>query len=260
MKTIISENAINTTITKSTSLGELLAIIGPVTKADKIPSAKKLREETGEPVAIVGDCCVYANGYAVYANGSGRTVVWLPDCVSFTYRFNKLKDGEQVGDLKERETLLEGLLESQPWLISVTLIGEHRIENRSFHHKIDRRESKSLIRGDNEEGDALDEQAGREDRLQKEYSWLEDRFGENPETVYIHKETQEEMLKVLTEKQKDVFLRYFRDGYTQMQIAEILGIDRSSVRSRLICALKKVKKNLTDTTIFSSPTALYKRA
>lgn len=181
-------------ITDTTTLGELLAILGPVIKADKIPSAKKLREEAGKPVAESMDCSVYANGYAVYDNGSDRTVMWLPDCASFTYHFNPLKESEKNSGFMEKETLPEGMLESQPWVIPVTLIGEHRIETRAFHRKSDRKESKSLIRGDNEEGDAPEDQEEREDYLRNELSWQDGRFGENPEDAYIRKEMQEEAL------------------------------------------------------------------
>ncbi len=234
-------NTIVNPITTETTLGELLAILGTVAKADKVPSVKKLREEAGMPIAEAEDCLVYANGYAVYDNGSGRTVIWLPDCIAFTYRFNKLRDSEQGGDIKETEPLPEGFLESQPWTIPVTLIGEHRIENRAFHRKSDRKESKSLIRGDNEEGDTLEEQ---EDSLRKEYSWREEQFGENPETAYICKETREEMLASMTDKQREVFLLYYRDGFTQQQIADMIGISKQSVNERLAGAVDRVRRKI----------------
>lgn len=59
-------------ITSDTTLGELLAMLGSVTKADKTPKTRMLREEAGEPIAAVPGCAVYANGYALYDNGSGR--------------------------------------------------------------------------------------------------------------------------------------------------------------------------------------------
>jgi len=124
MNTTIDMN----TITENTTLAELISILGPVTKAEKMPTAKKLREEAGEPIATEERCKVYSNGYVVYDNGSGRTVLWLPYCVSFTYHFNPLKDSEKGGDIKETCILPEGMLESQPWTVAVTLIGEHRIE------------------------------------------------------------------------------------------------------------------------------------
>ena len=88
-------------ITTETTLGELLAILNLGEKPHDTPTPKMLRETAGDPVAVSPDplgygdgCKVYANGYAVYDNGSGRTVVWLPDCTSFTYYFVKPKESE----------------------------------------------------------------------------------------------------------------------------------------------------------------------
>ena len=236
------KNTFRTLITEDTTLGDLLTIIGAVSKAEKTPTSKALRETAGEPIATEDQCKVYANGYAVYDNGSGRTVLWLPACVSFTYRFNPMKDSEIGGEIKQVCDLPEGMLESLPWMIAVTLIGDHRIEGLAMQRKGDRKQNKSLIRGDNEEGDALEEMEEKEDSLRREYSWREGRFGESPETVYIRKETQEEMLASMTEKQREVFILYFREGYTQQEIADMFGISKQSVNERLEGAVKKAKK------------------
>lgn len=242
MKNIINENTINATITKNTTLGELLTLIGPTSKAGKIPTAKKLREEAGDPIAMADGCSVYANGYAVYDNGSGRTVLWLPSCVSFTYHFNPLKESEKGGDIKETCELSAGLLVSQPWAIAVTLIGEHRIEALVHHRKSDRKESKSLIRGDNEENDAQEDMEEQGDSLRKEYAWHEGRFGEDPLEYVIRKERRQETIECLTDKQREIFILYFVKGYTQYEIADMLNIERRTVGNRLEGALKKVKK------------------
>ena len=226
-------------ITEATTLGELLSILGPVTKADKTPTARKLR---GEPVAGAEGCTVYRNGYCVYNNGSGRTVMWLPACTSFTYFFDKLRDSERGGEIAEKGELPDGFLETQPWVIPVTLIGEHRIEACSVNRKSDRKGRKSYVRGDSEEGDALESHNERKDRMHDEYMWREDRFGENPEDAYLRKEQQEELLATLTEKQREVFVPYFRDGYTQKQVADMLGVDRTSVEDRLEGTVKKIRK------------------
>ncbi len=236
------ENKNIITITEATTLGELLAVIGPVSKSGKIPSAKKLREETGEPIAVADGCLVYSNGYAVYENGSGRTVLWLPSCVSFTYHFNPLKESEKGGDIKENCELPEGLLGTLPWAIAITLIGDHRIETLSMQRKGDRKQNKSLIRGDNEEHDVMENIDEQEDLLQKEYTWREDQFGESPETVYLRKETREKMLASMTEKQREVFILYYQYGYTQQEIANMIGIAKQSVNDRLNSAVSKVKK------------------
>ena len=128
---------------------------------------------------------VYANGYGVYDNGSGRTVVWIPSCVSFTYYFDKMKESEKGGEIKETIDLPEDFLVSQPWAIALTLVGDHRIENLTMQRKADRKQSKTLIRGDNEEGEAMDEMEKSDDSLAREYTWREDQVGEDPETIYI---------------------------------------------------------------------------
>ena len=86
---INAENVtINQTIniaTEDTTLRELLEIIGSVEKAEKTPTAKALREKKHEdgtveqiqPIAesMDGDCKVYANGYAVYSNHTGKMCI-----------------------------------------------------------------------------------------------------------------------------------------------------------------------------------------
>ena len=47
------------------------------------------------------------------------------------------------------------------------------------------------------------------------------------------------MLAAMTDKQREVFLLYYKEGYTQQQIADMLGVDQTSVRDRLDGALKK---------------------
>ena len=122
MKNIFTENIVGSsevinnipTITGNTTMAELISILGAVSKADKTPTSKALREEAGDPIATDECCKVYANGYAVYDNGFGRTVVWVPACTSFTYYFDKMKDSEKGGEIKESIELPEGFPETQP--------------------------------------------------------------------------------------------------------------------------------------------------
>lgn len=239
----------NGIITGNTTLGELLGILGPVTRAEKTPTSRKLREEAGEPIASSPDplgygdgILVYSNGYAVYDNGSGRTVVWVPDCVSFTYYFDKMKESEKGGEIKEHIDLPEGLLESQPWVIALTLVGDHRVEQNSMNRRQGGRKGTRDYNADDngdKDGDA-EEAVG--DSYENGYTWREDQIGEDPETIYIRKETRREMLESMTGKQREVFILYYYYGYRQREIAEMLGIDRASVEDRLNGALKKVKK------------------
>ena len=245
MKNIINENTVGSsnipTITENTTLGELISILGPVTKAQKTPTSRKLAEEAGEPIASDDCCTVYANGYAVYDNGSGRTVVWVPACVSFTYYFDPMKESEKGDEIKQSIDLPEGFLESQPWNLAITLIGDHRVEQNSMNRTGSRTGTKDYDSDDNGDKDGDAEEA-LENSYQNEYNWREDQVGEDPETIYIRKETRREMLESMTPEQREVFLLYYKYGYKQKEIAKMLGIDRSSVRRRLDYAVKKVKK------------------
>ena len=246
MKNIINENTVGgnniiPTITENTTLGELISTLGPVSKAEKTPTSKKLSEEAGEPIAS-DDCCkVYANGYAVYDNGSGRTVVWVPACISFTYHFDPMKDSEKGGEIKQNIDLPEGFLESQPWSLAIMLIGDHRVEQNSMNRTGSRTGTKDYDSDDNgdKDGDAED---ALEKSYRNEYNWREDRIGEDPLTIYIRKETRREMLECMTDKQREVFILYYQYGYTQQEIAEMLGSARTTIMHRLEGAVKKVKK------------------
>lgn len=233
-------NSKATIINNETTLNELLGSLGNVMRAEKTPTPKKLSETGGAVVAKADGCMAYSCGYAVYDNGSGRTVMWLPDCISFTYYFDESSDVEK-GILPDKDTLPEGLLESLPWVTVVTLIGEHRIESNSMNRTSSRTGTKDYDSDDNGDKDG-DAEAAMEKTYEKAYVWREDRIGESPETIFIRKETRREMLESLTEKQREVFFLYYYDGLKQREIAERLGISRDSVNDRLEGALKKVKK------------------
>ena len=236
MKTFTS----NCTLNHESTLADLLAYIGEVKKAEKTPTPKKLAESGSTIIAEEAGCLAYSCGYAVYDNGSGRTVMWLPDCVSFTYYFDEATDAEK-GIIPDKDTLPDGLLEMLPWVMAVTLIGEHRIETNSMNRTGSRSGTKDYDSDDNGDKDG-DAEAALEKTYEKAYVWREDRIGECPETIFIRKETRREMLESMTDKQREVFTLYYYDGLKQREIAERLGISRDSVNDRLDCALKKVKK------------------
>ena len=227
------------TITKKTTLGELIAILGAVKKAEKTPTAKKLREEAGEPIAVEGKTMVYANGYAVYDNGYARTVVWVPGCVSFTYYFNKLKPNEKTYGISETYQLPEGFLESQPWLIAVALIAEHRIEDNMMNRTGSRLGTKDYDSYDYDDKDG-DKEEAVEDSFKKEYDWREERYGGNPEDAVIGEENRLEMLRRMSKRQREVFLLYYQQGYNQCEIADKLGISQRGVSYILEKAIKKI--------------------
>ena len=224
------------------TLKSLIDTIGPVKKADKTPTSRKLREEAGEPFISTDHFLIYPCGYAVYENESGRTVMWVPGCSRFTYYFDKLTEAEQIYQ-DQKEALPEGMLEDLPWEMVLTLIGDHRIEANSLNRagsRSGRSDFQSQDDGD-KDGDVED---AIEESYRREFKWRGDRIGEDPETIYIRHETREEALASMTDKQREAFILYYEQGFNQRQIAEMLGISRDSVMDRLEGALEKVKTTM----------------
>lgn len=223
-----------------TTLKNLIDTLGPVKKAERTPTSRKLREETGEPIITTDSILVYPSGYAVYENESGRTVMWVPGCTSFTYNFDRLTDAEQMYQ-DQKDTLPEGMLEEMPWEMALTLIGDHRIEANSMNRvgsRTSRADFQSQDDGD-KDGDVED---AIEESYRKEFIWRGDHIGENPETIYIRNETREEALADMTDKQREAFLLYYEEGYRQKEIAEMLGVSHQAVCKLLNKALQRVKR------------------
>lgn len=229
------------TITPRTKLGEVLEMLDLGEKPAKTPSVKALYEESA-PIAEMNGCALFRNGFVVYANRSGRTVIWLPRCTHFTYYFNKLRDAEK-DTLHETFTLPEGYLEKQRWVVAVTLIGEHRIEANAMNRTGSRKDTVDLASKDRGDKDDRVEEVVA-DPYRRAFNWYDGHMGENPLDAIIRRENREEMLAAMTDKQREVFIMYYRDAMTQVNISKILGVDQTTVRDRLRGALKKVKKIL----------------
>lgn len=225
-------------ITENTTLGELINILGDIEKADKTPTSKALRE-AAEPIADTQGCTLYANGYAVYDNCCGRTVMWVRSCVSFTYYFDKLRETEK-DYMRETETLPEGFLESLPWFMALTIVGDHRIEVNLLNRRQGGRKGSKDYHTDDYDDHAGE--AEQQEIYRRSYSWNDGYVGESPEAAYIREETRGEMLSNMTDKQREVFVLYYQNGYTQQEIADMLRIAKQSVNERLEAALKKAKK------------------
>lgn len=235
-----NSSSLRNIITDETTLGELLDLLGEIEKPKEKMTPKKIAESAGEPVAKADGCSVYGSGYAVYDNGSGRTALWIPDCISFTYRFVQPKEAE-VGIVPAKDTLSDDLMESLPWMIAITLVGDHRVENNLMN-----RTGSRLGTVDFDSADNGDKDGNAEKRLEAsyrdEFCWSEGRFGDNPETTLIRKETIREILEDLTDKQREAFTLYYKEGRTLQEIGVLLGINHRAVGFRLDGALRKAKK------------------
>ena len=228
------------TLYTGATLKNLIDSLGPVKKAERTPTSRKLREEAGEPIITTDSIVIYPCGYAVYENESGRTVMWVPGCTRFTYYFDRLTNTEQMYQ-DQKDTLPEGMLEEMPWEMALTLIGDHRIEANSMNRTGSRRDTTDYDSADNGDKDGDAEQA-LADPYRRAFNWYDGRMGENPQDAVERRETREEMLADMTDKQREAFIMYYRDCMTLEEIAAVLGINHRAVGFRLDGALKKAKK------------------
>lgn len=230
----------NTHIPEDISLHDLLALLGNVEKAETKPTPKVLRErkledgsvERIDPLveAMGGDCKVFPNGYAVYTNGIGTTVLWLPDCRTFTYYFGELTDKEK-DYLTQKSTVDETVFDEQPWFMAVMLRGDHQVERNAMN--------RTGGRMDKDKSVSLDEITEKE-----EVEWRPGCRFENPESAYIRKETVQEQLSKLTPEQKEAFILHYVQGFDKCEIADMLGISRAAVTYRLQGVNDRLKKDI----------------
>ncbi len=226
-------------ITRKTKLGEVIAMLKLGERPSKTPGTKMLRLSS-EPIADIKGCTLFRNGFAIYENRSGRTVVWLPYCTSFTYYFNKLRDAEK-NTLSETYSLPQGYLEKQPWVIAVTLIGDHRVEANVMNRNGSRVGSTDFDSSDLDDCDDECTEAVAAS-YQKKFNWMDERVGESPLDIVIRRESHRELMAALTDKQRYAFVLYYEQGYNQCEIAKKLGSSQQNVNNLLSASMKKMKK------------------
>ena len=168
---------------------------------------------------------VYENGFALVESFKRWTVVRLSDCRG-DYRYKSNVPMVEIDPANATTMVVdEAFLMEQPWTIRVTLTGEDQLERNSelrFERMIwqhpDIAEDKKYMHGG--------------------YYTFED--------ILLHRMELQEALMKLTDKQLDVIQRYYFAGYTQQEIAKMLGISITSVQNRLAGAVKKLRKLLTE--------------
>lgn len=234
MNTTITTAAVNTTsapifapITDSSTLNDLLNILGSIQPAQKTPTPKALREGDA-PVArsADGSVTVYPSGYATYSDGDAVTVIFVPDCGSYTYYF----DHHDSVEIKDSTVLGEDVLGNQPWEVALMLRGATQIENNRFNRTGNRK-------GTNGEEEEADDQKKRDERFHMFHY-------PDPLQEVIRKETVQEELAKLTEKQRRIYILANYFGYSQVEIAEQLGIAKMTVCDQLKAADSKVSPML----------------
>ena len=196
------------------TLQELKKITDMPGDGENLPTAKQLRI-TGLVVAQKqlgqeAEISAYRNGCALYQVGKRSTVFFFHPCRDYLY----ISDGSAV-------CLPEQFFEHERWYLRLVLEGEDRLNRNNEERERSWNISYSAISEDwGAMGDWLESAAERLER----------------------QETVEEMMQLLTEKQKIVICGYYMQGKTQAQLARELGVSRPAVKDSLVHAVGKIRK------------------
>ncbi len=186
------------------------------------PTPRQLREDGQVVDVYMADdyrITVYKNGFAVAQSGRRTTVVRVDECGAYTYDFdNTGLNGEEDALPHQLDTDYFLNLE---WPIRLMLMADDQLEENS-----DSRERKWISKHP--------EIADDKNWMQGGYSSFED--------ALLNQMEKEEMLKTMTDKQREAYLLYFKYGYTQEEIGQKFKISKESVKERLDGALKKMRK------------------
>lgn len=193
---------------KYISLRELCGLVER-TIGKKLPTARTLRESGAAVVASAkvgadGELTVYQSGFYTYRAAGCTTVYAVDRCAGYAY------DGDEALDA--------AFFEDKEWTLRLMLAGEDRLEH---NHNVREESSHFSFSGDVMEGRDL----------QDPYDFTAD---------LESRDAVEQLLAVLTERQRQVVEMYFVDGLAQQQIADCLGIRKQVVCRHLQSAIERM--------------------
>ena len=230
------KDAFMKTITETTLFSEVLDLLAASNphRLERRPGAIRLREENSCLARFdfaENSCCeLFENGYAVYDAGCRRTVLWVLDCETHETFFTPLTDAEKQY-MTDHYTYNKEELGAMPWYYPILLCGEAAIEAN-----LSRPSSSSIMQG------YVDEEGYQE---KNGHSLSMSAHFESPEEALMRKESFQEALAAMTERQREVFL-YNWYGYKQDEISAALGISQQMISKHLTAAKDIFQKILSE--------------
>ena len=210
------------------TLRTLKELIDTPKKGEKLPTPKQLR--TGESPVVAHKTTgtgvnevhiiVYQSGYAVYGIGNRATV--FPVNLELGYGYSSVTEKKRKEDekyniwnpetgLREKKCfceLEESFFEKEEWYLRLMLIGEDRLA-----HNLATRDRGRCI-----------SYSG----ISEEFEGMEDELMDVEERVN-RQQIAEEMMSVLSDKQRKVVQEFYWNQKTHKQIAKENGVKRNAV-------------------------------
>lgn len=195
------------------TLQELKRVTEIPEEKKKAPTAKSLQDGGKKVVWRKIDrdteLSVYMNGYAVYRIGNRNTVFSIHTCGDYQYNM-------EAGTVLIKKTVFD----MQEWHIRLMLEGEDRLLRNMDAQEREKNISYHAI--------------------SEEWLAIAD-MKPSPMEQIIRRESIDELLSLLTERQYFVVCQYFFKQKTQKQISEELGVTPSAVSRILYHSIQKMR-------------------
>ena len=211
-------------ITDKTKFKELRALL-PKKITDPKPTYKALSENKEISVVAsrmsVGGCIeVFSSGYIFYSCEAGEVILSIAECETYSYAADD-KDfhGDEHGSgLRLDEKAIGEMF----WHVPIAMTGELRASRNSFNRKGDRLRY---------------EPSGELDP----WELIADRNAIDPERAYIEKESYEERVSGLTERQREV-ADFLSEGWDKQDAAKKMGVSKGAISDSIKASKKKIEK------------------
>lgn len=200
---------------KMLTLRELKQMVEPVDERRRVPTLRA-QMESGVPIVVKErlneqtELIVFANGYVSYRSGRRMTVFPLHSCRG--YHYEMFCGGVQF--------IPEEFFDREAWHIRLMLEGEDRLAKN-----LDVKENRNQV---------------SYSAVSEDWAVLVDAKNNLAEQV-VEQEMVEEMLSVLTEKQRAVVIRYYIKEENHREIAADLGISRQAVTDMIAKAIRRIR-------------------
>ena len=200
------------------TLWEVKQNVEKTSKECKVPTAKYL-QENGKTVACMRmsmetEIKVYQCGYAVYRIGKYVTVFPIHTCGDYLY---PLCEGILC--------IEESFFDDQEWYVRLILEGEDRVR----HNRELQEQEKSISYS----------------AVSEEWNLLRN-MEQSPLEQLIVKESIDEIMEVLTERQRWILVQFFFCRKTQKEIAKELGVVPPVISKTISNSIRQIRKKYTD--------------